>query len=280
MKKKFLFFWFCLAVIYISGCEGPVGPAGQLEFSVFGSVEFTSDTVPTYAYVIVSNISSIPTVKLNQDFIKFRDLYSGGTHYWDTLRTLTAGDGVQLAVSGNQGIADAVVRIPQQFTIQFPDPDSVFILPPNNDFTASWNTSSFSDYYTAYFYLNYSYVPTGGGSKYFSFDLDTILSTTSLIIPAAQLFPEDFDSLTSWSSSYGYFNIIAINGPKPEVGAQGNITGNGIGFFFGMSDGGHVEIRVQNSAIIDSGTKLEFNFRNKQSERFYKKFLKWKKINN
>ena len=283
MKKGILFCCFCLVAIGISGCEGPAGPAGspgQPKFSVFGVVEFTADTLPTNAQVIVSNISSIPTVKLNQSFIKFRSLYSGGSNYWDTLRTITKGDEVQLTVSSDQGVAGALVRIPQQFRIQSPNPDSIFILLPHSNFTASWNASGFSDYYYAYFYLFYSYAPTGGGtSKQFSIEIDTILSTTSITFSAAKLFPADFDSLmASWY--YGYFSIQAFNGPRLEVGERGNITGDGMGFFFGKSDGGYINIRLRNSATTDSGTKLEYDLKREQSEKFYKKFLEWQKISN
>jgi len=284
MKKGILFCCFCLVAISIPGCEGPAGPtgsAGQPKFSVFGEVEFTADTLPTNARVIVSNLSSIPTVKLNQSFIKFRSLYSEGSYYWDTLRTITKGDEVQLTVSGDQGVAGAVVRIPQQFRIQSPNPDSIFILPPHSNFTASWTASGFSDYYNAYFNLWYSYIPIGGGSsKYFEIEVDTILSTTSITIPAARLFPADFDSLEIWSNGYGYFQIEAFNGPRIEVGARGNVTGDGMGFFFGKSDGGYINIRLRNSATTDSGTKLKYDLKREQSEKFYKKFLEWQKISN
>ena len=284
MKELIVFCCSCLIAINFAGCEGPAGPAGptsQIEFSVFGMVEFTSDTLPTYAQVIVSNISSIPTVKLNQDNIKFRSFYNTGTSFWDNLRTITEGDEVQLTISDNQEVANAVVRIPQQFRIQSPNPDSIFILPPHSDFTASWTASGFSDYYDADFYLNYEYAPIGGGtSKYFSFQLDTILSTTSITIPAARLFPAEYDSLAYWSYSYGYLSIEAVNGPRLEVGARGNVTGDGFGFFFGMSNGGYLEMRIQNSVGTDSGTKLKYDLKREQSEKFYKKFLKWQKMNN
>ena len=283
MKKVILFCCFCLVLINIAGCEGPAGPTGpmgQQEYSVFGEIAFNSDTLPTYTYVVVSNISSIPTVKLNQDLLKFSNFGYQGASYWDTLRTITEGDEVQLTVSGDQGVARAVVKIPQQFTIQTPTPDSIFILLPHSNFTALWTASGFSDYYSANFYLYYSYVPIGGGaSKYFEFFVDTILSTPSITIPAIRLFPEDFDSLTS-GYSYGRFEIIAINGPRPEIGTQGNVSGDGIGFFFGISDGGDIDIRVQNSAGTYSETKQKFNIKSEQSERFYKKFLKWQKLNN
>jgi hypothetical protein len=282
MKKGILFCSFYLVIISILGCEdseGPEGHSGQMKYSVFGEVEFISDALPTNASIYVSNISSIPTVKLNQDSITFMYLGVQSSSYWDTLRTITEGDEVQLTIIGNQGEAGATVRIPRQFRIQSPDPDSIFILLPHSNFSASWTSSGFSNYYYAYFYLNYSYVPTGGGYKYFSFDIDTILSTTSISIPAAKLFPPDFDSLTSNWSNGGAFNVEAVNGPKPEVGAEGNVTGDGIGFFFGRSDGGYIEIRARNSTTTDSGPKLRDNFRNKQSEKFYKKFLKWQKMN-
>jgi hypothetical protein len=282
MKKGILFCCFCFVAFHISGCEGPagpVGPAAQNKYSVFGQVEFTADTLPTNAQVIVSNISSIPTVKLNQSDLRFRSVYSSGSNYWDTLRTITQGDEVQLTISGNQGEAGATVRIPRQFRIQSPDPDSIFILLPHSNFSASWTTSGFSDYYYAYFYLYYSYVPTGGGYKYFSFDIDTILSTTSILIPADKLFPPDFDSLTSNWYNEGALNIEAVNGPRPEVGAQGNVTGGGIGFFFGKSDGGYLDIRVQNSTTTDSGTKLKYDLKREQSEKFYKKYLEWQEMN-
>lgn len=277
MKKVILFCCFYLVIISILGCEGPAGPeghSGQMKYSVLSEVVFTSDTLPTNAYIIVSNISSIPSVKINQNDIKFRDLYSEGSYYWDTLHNITAGDDVQLNISGNQGEADATVRIPEQFSIQSPDPDSIFLLPPHGDFIASWPVSNFADYYHAYFYLNYTYIPIGEEtSEYFHIEIDTIFSTTSFTIPATRLFPPDFDSLSS-SWSYGDFRIEAINGPRPEVGAQGNITGDGIGFLFGRSNGGNIEIKVQNSAMLDSGTKLKYDFKREQSERFYKKFLK------
>lgn len=282
MKKAILFCCFCLAVINFTGCEGPAGPEGpygQAEYSVFGEVSFTSDTLPTNAYIFISNISSIPTVKLNQDIIKFRSFYNTGTSYRDTLRTITEGDEVHLTVSGNQGVAGAVVRIPQQFTIQSPDPDTIYVLPSRSDFTVSWTNSNFTDYYDIYFILSYRYAPIGEETeKYFHIEVDTILSTTSLTIPASRLFPADFDSVSGWS--YGYFQIAAINGPRPEVGTQGNVTGDGFGFFFGRSDGGYLEIIVQNSSEIDSGTKLKSHLKREQSERFYRKFLKWQKMNN
>lgn len=281
MKKVIVFCCSCLIAIHIAGCEGPagpVGPTGQSQFSVFGEVTFTSDTLPTYAYVVVSNISSIPTVKLNQDFIEFSSLGSQGSSYWGNFDTITEGDEVQLTVSGNQGIARALVRIPQQFTIQSPDPDSIFILSPHSSFTASWTASNFTDYYDTYFNLYYRYVPIGGGAqKNFEFYVDTILSTTSITIPATILFPADFDSVVGWS--YGNFEITAINGPRIEVGVQGNVIGEGKGFFFGKSNGGHIDIRVQNSATADSRINQKFDNKREQSERFYKKFLKWQKMN-
>jgi hypothetical protein len=279
MKKGILFCCFCLVAISIPGCEGPAGPkgsAGQPKFSVYGYVEFTADTLPTQAQVIVSNLSSIPTVKLNQSLITFRSLYGEGSYYWDTLRTITKGNEVQLTVSGDQGVAGAVVRVPQQFRIQSPNPDSTFILLPYSNFTSSWNASGFSNYYYAYFYLNYSYLPSGGGtSKYFYFQVDTILSATSITIPASRLFPADIDSIIG---SYGYFSIGAVNGPRLEVGEQGNVTGDGIGFFFGKSYGGNVEISLQNSTMTYSGTKLKYDLKHEQSEKFYKKFLECQKI--
>lgn len=283
MQKVILFCFSCFVIINITGCEGPAGPAGpvaQPDYSIFGQASFTSDTLPTYTYVVISNISSIPTVKLNQDLLTFSNFGYQGAAYWDTLRTIAEGDEVQLTVSGNQGIASAEVRIPQKFTIQSPNPDSLFILLPHSNFTVSWTASNFTDYYDTYFQLYYSYVPIGGGgSKYFEFYVDTILSTTSMTIPAARLFPTDFDSLTS-GYSYGRFEIAAINGPRPEIGAQGNVTGDGIGFFFGKSYGGEIDIRVQNSAETYSRTKLKSDLRLEQSDRFYKKFFKWQKMNN
>lgn len=280
MKKGILFCCIFLAAISIPGCEGPAGPAGsagQPKFSVYGNVEFTADTLPTNGLVIVSNLSSIPLVKLNQSELRFRSLYGSGSYYWDTLRTITQGDEVQLTVSSDQGVAEAVVLIPQQFRIQSPNPDSIYILPPQSNFTASWTASGLSDYYYAYFYLNYSYVPIGGGSsKYFQIEVDTILSTTSITIPAARLFPVDYDSIR-WSS--GYFSITAYNGPKFEVGARGNVTGDGIGFFFGRSYGGNINISLGNTPTTDSGTKLKYDLKREQSDRFYKKFLKWQKMN-
>lgn len=280
MKNGIIFCCFCLIVICIWGCEGPtgpVGPAGKTDFSVFGMVEFISDTLPTRTNLIVSNIASIPSVKLNQDFIKFRNLHNDGSYYWDTLRTITQGDEVQLTVSGDQGTAGTVVRIPQQFRIQSPDPDSIFILLPHNNFIASWAVSNFADYYNAYFYLSYRYFPIGGvTSKYFQLEVDTMLTNTSISIPAAKLFPADIDSIIG---GYGGFHIEAVNGPRLEVGAKGNVTGDGIGFFFGKSDGGFIDIRTQNSAAENSGTKPKHNFSEKQFDRFYKKFLQWQKMN-
>lgn len=282
MKKEILFCFFLLVAISIPGCEGPAGPeghSGQMKYSVFGEVKFISDTLPTNSQVYVSYISSIPMVKLNQDTIKFMYFSGQGSSYWDTLRTITEGDEVQLTVNGNQGVASAIVRIPKQFRIQSPDPDSIFILPPHSNFTSSWTASGFSDYYTAHFHLYYSYTTIGGeATKNFYIDVDTMISTTTITIPAARLFPADFDSLIGWYN-HGYFEIEAINGPRIEVGEQGNVTGNGMGFFFGKSNGGNLELMVGNSTTTNVETKLKFDLKREQSERFYKKFLKWQKTN-
>jgi hypothetical protein len=165
---------------------------------------------------------------------------------------ISCGDSAELRVTypkfdGIAGTLHARIMLPAQFEITSPGtPDTIAL---GDSLVFHWTSSAGADAYIADFRLTYYYVDTVGDNQFFEYyAYDTVLTDTSLTFSQAQLFPhlEDIDSLVY---GYGNFDLSAMNGPTPDED-QGNVTGDGIGFFSGLTYGGFVNVRISASGTM------------------------------
>jgi len=242
--KKLLTLAIPLLLLVFVGCKGPEGPegptgpegpAGPEKVYVLGKVENTGNV-----YVEVYFSPVIPWVTVNQetlDVYRYEGLYEG--YYWDEYNyytdsiSVSTGDSIHLKVDYTRGIATASSRVPGGFEITSHDTSQTAYISVGSDLTVSWSTSIYADFYRVYFWLYYDYYDTLGDYRRVYFHKDTCVTSTSIIFPASQLFPADLDSVR-WSTG-GHFLIWAMNGPILEPGSEGNVTGDGSGFFWGKS---------------------------------------------
>jgi len=230
-----------LVFIGCKGTQGPAGPQGPADSEkiyVLGEVMNTGSV-----YVVVYFSTVIPWVTVNQVTLDLYEPYGLFNRYQDSI-LISTGDSIHLRVDNTTGIATASSKVPGAFEITSHDTSKMVRIPVGSDFTVSWSTSSYADFYRVDFYIDYEYRDTLGEYRVFNFSKDTCVTSTSITFPASQLFPADLVSLT-YVYSYGDFDVWAMNGPVLEPGSKGNVKGNGIGFFWGTSYGGDLDIRIR-----------------------------------
>ncbi|MFH1011216.1 MAG: hypothetical protein V1784_08280, partial [bacterium] len=210
----------------------------------------------TGARVDVYESPGIPSVEINGIRIPPSDPFFRGHNPFkfnnDNL-PVSRGDSVELLVTypirdGVLGTVHASVVLPGQFEITSPD-TSYDTISVGDSLVFRWTRSNGADAYIADFLWRYSYLDTSGNERFFRYYVcDTVLADTSITFSQVQLFP-DLEEIDSLEYGYGDFNLWAMNGPTPEED-QGNMTGDGVGFFNGLTDGGSVAIRISGSRAL------------------------------
>ena len=151
-------------------------------------------------------------------------LYPYGLWYRNTTSTLAYGATYNLSIDCEIGKAEASATMPGGFTIDAPE--QIFI---NSPLAVSWTKASNADFYVVdLWYWDFE------GDE----DVDTSIVTTDLeLIFSGKLFPH-----------YGKISLYvkAINGPVPKPDSQGNVKGDGFGFWIAELCK-HVEIDVESS---------------------------------
>lgn len=252
-----------VSVIGFMSCKGPTGPQGPEGSSliyIIGSVAAPTPLHSTaHAYVRVSNTPVIPTVTINGTSLPLasRPPYVPG-HYGEIIEfknnnfPISTGDSAKLLVTytrpnGNPGRAEANIILPG-LEITSHDTSSDITIPFGESLTITW-ISHGADAYRSVFYLCYAYYDTLGHYCSFEYRVDTLFTDTSITFFADELFP-NLGIIDSIGYSSGHFNISAIAGPWHE-GAEGNVTGDGIGFFYGCTWGGHLSVTVSGSEYLE-----------------------------
>jgi len=252
------------------GCEGPEGPQGPagtaspLPVYVVGWVgsrppwlvpALQSDP-STNACVDIYDSPGIPSVEINGIRIPPSNPFYRGCNpfrfYNDTL-PVSCGDSLHLRIAytelnGTPRTAQANIMLPGSFEITCPD-TSYDTISVGDSLVFCWTSPEGADVYLVQFDLYYIYVDTSGADRGFGYYLDTTLvADTSIIFSAMQLFPHTGE-IDSVEYSHGEFELRAMNGPTPEED-QGNVTGDGIGFFNGWTYGGEVRFFVGGSSPL------------------------------
>lgn len=230
------------------GPEGPEGPAGTSYIYIDGYVCSPTQWDTTCdADVFVGNNPSFPVVEINDV-----NLSSGaGDPNWFNHSDfpISTGDSAELVVTytktdGNPGTARANIILPGPFEITSHDTlyDTISV---GDSLAVCWTSSDGADAYSVYFDMYYEYIDTSGDYRYFGFHYDTLFTDTCIVFSQAELFPNAGEIDSIWYG-YGNFHARAINGPVQE-GDQGNVTGDGIGFFYGRTYGDELRIRFRDS---------------------------------
>ncbi len=242
-----------------TGPEGPQGPAGPPRPSLIwtiGAVGRSRAWEPgSDASVTVWNAPEIPDVDVNDRRVPF---YLRREWLWfrDEDFPIAAGDSAVLTIAytkidGVAGTAEAHISIPGQFEITSHDTSTLVEIPVGTGLTVNWSSSSGADVYSAYLYFYYDYLDTLGNWKNYTCTVDTLLTATSVTFAPSGLFPNagEIDTV-EWSG--GYFHVSAAQGPWEE-GAEGNVTGDGMGFFYGWTFGGMLGLGVSSSDLLSNG---------------------------
>ncbi len=238
--KKLLPLFLVLTLCVLLACEGkqgsqgptgPQGPAGPEKIYVYGMVENTG-----WTWVGVYYAPVIPQVTVNQNVLPIYDWWEDFCFVFHDSIQISPGDSAHLKVDYTQRIATASAKVPGNFEITSHDASAIAFIPVDANFTVSWSASNYTEFYWVDFWLEYNYYDTLGNPKYFSFEEFGSQTSTSITFLASELFPRDFDYIYSQTQgSWGYFDVYAVNGPEIESGSEGNVTGDGTGFFWGGS---------------------------------------------
>lgn len=245
------------ALFLLTGCEGsrgPQGPAGQsgpAQIVVNGSVRlpgyfYPNESLPS-VYVGVSNSSSIPQVEING--LEIPLYYPPNSFMYDGF-PIQAGGQANLTVhatgyDGSPLTAQASITLPGSFYVTSQDTALVNPVPYGSDITFTWLPSLAADVYEIFFSFSLAFTDSSGLPDNYYYHLDSLLSGNSLTIPGAVIFPPMQQGYTLLAS-HGGFDIWAISGPW-QVGQSGNVTGDGIGYFYGWTHGGNVDLSVQSA---------------------------------
>lgn len=235
-------FW-AIAVLFLAflicfiGCskEEPTEPE-ESKFYVVGEVTrepdyYYPDTFYCDEDVSVTNVEVVPSVKINDQELEL-DYYGYGIEF-DGDFSLVPDTEYKLVVTAGSKTATATVKLPGDFSITSPNPS--YTLPKGSSLNASWGSASNAEFYDVYLYIEYDYDDTLGNYRYFYYSNDTIITETSITYGYGLLFPNlsEIDSIT-WG--YGHIYIYALDGPALVPGTAGNVTGDGIGFFWASQE--------------------------------------------
>ena len=240
--KKLLISNILIYVILINfiGCSWTTEPNEPDKIYVSGEVLNTGE-----ASILVSFAPVVPLVTVNQETLAFNCFlyhpYIQGLWYSGVISE-SAGDSVHLKVNYTRGIATASSRIPENFEIISHDTSQITYIAMDSSLSVSWSAANYAAYYRILFELSFSYEDTLGNYLQVITRKDTSITSTSIIFSMSQLFPVDVDSITV---SWGSFEVRAMNGPRLEPGFEGNVEGDGSGFFWCRTYGGHLEFRIE-----------------------------------
>lgn len=234
MNKKFIFVRFIilfLIVFLFYECEN--GPTAINYGEPFISAELRKEEMREgiSTRVEVEGTRLIPIVVINGDTLELSSCDPEGEYMWRSYFvdevSVDPDKEYELIVSHNRGEAYGTVKLPGDFEITSPKEEDT--LYSNEDLTFSWSQSKESERYKLEINLFYYYGDTVNPS-YNRFYLDTILSNpdTIITIENEKIFSPEIDSI---QEGHGRVYLYSENGPPSGISVEGNISGEGIGYF-------------------------------------------------
>jgi len=185
---------------------------------------------------------------------------------------INPGKACSLKVFQSNGDANAIEELPGDIAFQSPGENS--ILHKGQGLSFTWTKATGADHYIFDLYIEYDYEDTSGWWTYF--DLDTIITIfdttqTSLNIPANIIFPNDVAVVYG---GYGYAQILAESGPLLGRVKDGNIKGNGVGYFYAQNESKTLYIIIEETQVGKSVDKIKEPLSQKLLKRRIEQFKK------
>ena len=241
-----IFPFLIVVILVLTGCEGqegPAGPEGSSLLHVLGSVARVDENFG-YVEIEMYNFLDIPEVTINDIPIQY-NIQQHLFHYCDF--PICFGDSTKLAidytkVDGTPGTVRAEAMVPGKVEITSHEEDSTAYISWGDNITVTWEHPPGAEIFSARFNLNLQYEDTLKETKWIEFDLDSLMTETTLAIPLSDFFPDESD-VDTLLCGYGHFYIYAINGPK-QANDEGNVHGDGEGLFSLYTDGIRFEVEI------------------------------------
>jgi len=240
-----------LIFLLFFGCErGPIilSYGEPAIFAELNRAQQRDSTVQNVIEVSVGGTRLVPVVRVNNDTLELYYYQKNQNTYNSQFigyLSVEPGDECELVVYHDEGEATATITLPGDFEIISPKEDSA--LRENEDLIVGWSPSEGEDRYKLDIDLHYYYFDTSGVSN--RFDLDTnFYAITHVTIPKEKLFPPEVDSIDGGS---GNISIYSENGPHIGHTSEGNISGDGVGYFIAYSHiAEKVYFTIGNTSII------------------------------
>jgi hypothetical protein len=240
-----------LIFLLFSGCENGPMVMSYGEPAIFAELnraQQRDSTVQNVIEVSVGGTRLVPVVSVNNDTLELYYYQKNQNTYNSEFRgylSVEPGDECELVVYHDEGEATAKITLPGDFEIISPKEDSA--LRQNEDLIVGWSPSEGEGRYKLDIDLYYYYFDTSGVSS--RFDLDTnFYAITHVTIPKEKLFPPEVDSI---ESGFGRISIYPESGPWIGHTIEGNISGDGVGYFVAYSHiAEKVYFTIGNTSII------------------------------
>lgn len=200
---------------------------------LFKTVYYDGDSaydrnIQVYNY---KGFSAIPLVKLNNEILGIYDWGINWYQFSDENIVLSNKD-YELEVSHSDGTAKAKVSMPGN--IRFTQPDTSYILKRESTLVIAWQKSSKATWYWLDYYISYEYLDTAGEEDSYDISKDTVITDTFCRLEPNRFFPSYVMNILEGE---GEANVWAMDGPIIYPGSNGNVTGQGIGFFHAANQG-------------------------------------------
>ena len=189
----------------------------------------------------------IPHVTVNGDTIRFQ-VSSGYSlapfSYLDTTRMLIPGADESCKIDYIEGVCRGAVKVPSRPVLVQSSP---YVIAKGQAASFSWTNSLPADWYYVSLYVYYEYLDMNGYYEYFTLDTGMVATQTEVTFSAALIWPQ-LSQIDSVQYGGGFAQVAAVNGPIPQPGSYGNITGDGAGFYLGAQTPREVQIEIAGAA--------------------------------
>jgi len=204
-----------------------------------------SDPLPSFEYYKMgtTTFSGENFYNYYPGYISFRDFTND-----ENSRLTEILDPLNVEIKTSQGKLNGTIDLPNMLESISLSANTQLAL--GEPFTISW-TGGNADFYSVG--CEYEYIDNEGNWEYE--DLDDFISANSITYPG---------SIFSYDGYIGYIRIQPMNGPIPEEGSVGNMSGDGSGYLYYMVD----DTQYENEQItVGSGINYGVNNLSKRSIR-------------
>ncbi len=137
----------------------------------------------------------------------------------------------ELNVTHYWGEAFSRVVMPGNFCLT--SPDTNYVMDMESTLVLTWEPSPGAQWYWLDLYCDYDFLDTFGFWDDYSYNLDTIIGDTFIVVPPGWVFPGYVGDVLEGD---GAVLVWAGYGPRIEPGDVGNVRGAGFGFFNAVNE--------------------------------------------